>query len=139
MRLIGFLKKLKKEESSEQGQAIVEFALALPVLLMIICGILDFGWIYVNSYRVEQAAFTGSRYVTIHGSELSSGELEDNVKQAVAGNLPDGSPEHVSLDINDVLKQVTINVNYPVKTITFVAGTIFGSYYNASLTNVAYY
>lgn len=139
MKIIQFIRKLFKTDGSEDGQAIVEFALALPVLLIILCGILDFGWIYVNSYKLENAAYAGARYVTIHGDEMSALELEESVKAKIADNLPDGSPEHVSLRINQDLKQVTIFIQYPVKTITFVAGTIYGNYYNASLTNVACY
>lgn len=138
--LSGSFRKTSKTDRSESGQALVEFALTLPVLLLFICGIIDFGWIYVNNYRLEHAAYSGARYVTIYASgDMSDSELERNVKTAVSNNLPDGDPDHVSLSINKAQKQVTINITYPVKTITFVAGTIWGSYYNASLSNTAYY
>ena len=50
--------KLKK---SEKGQSIVEFALVLPLLLTLLCGVIDFGWIYSNQYRVENASYAGAR------------------------------------------------------------------------------
>ena len=40
--------KLKK---SEKGQSIVEFALVLLLLLTLLCGVIDFGWIYSNNVR----------------------------------------------------------------------------------------
>jgi hypothetical protein len=49
--------KLKK---SEKGQSIVEFALVLPLLLTLLCGVIDFGWIYSNQYRVENASYAGA-------------------------------------------------------------------------------
>ena len=49
--------KLKK---SEKGQAIVEFALVLPLLLTLLCGVIDFGWIYSNQYSVENASYAGA-------------------------------------------------------------------------------
>ena len=139
MKFFGIFRKRNTDGDPECGQAIVEFALALPVLLLILCGILDFGWIYVNSYRVEHAAYAGARYATIYAAEQGRSELTGNIIAAVAGNLPDGKAEHVSVSISESQKQVTIRVNYPVKTLTFVANTIFGNYYNASLINVACY
>jgi len=38
---INVIRKLK----NEKGQAFVEFAIVLPLLLMILCGIIDYGWI----------------------------------------------------------------------------------------------
>ena len=61
----------------ESGQAVVEFALAFPLLLLILCGILDFGWIYMNQYRIEYAAFTGARYAGIHAPDSDDDEALD--------------------------------------------------------------
>ena len=36
----------------ENGQSAVEFALVLPILLLIVCGILDFGWLFYNYYMM---------------------------------------------------------------------------------------
>ena len=33
----------------EKGQSIVEFALVLPLILLIVCGIIDFGWLFIIS------------------------------------------------------------------------------------------
>lgn len=54
---IPLFSKLKK---SEKGQSIVEFALVLPLLLTLLCGVIDFGWIYSNQYRVENASYAGA-------------------------------------------------------------------------------
>ena len=41
----------------ENGQSAVEFALVLPILLLIVCGILDFGWLFYNQLSVENCVF----------------------------------------------------------------------------------
>lgn len=56
------LKHLKKE----QGQAMVEFALILPILLLFIAGIIDFGWIYHNQLSANNASREAARYIAIH-------------------------------------------------------------------------
>lgn len=37
-----------KRDRKEDGQAMVEFALILPIFLLILCGIIDFGWLFYN-------------------------------------------------------------------------------------------
>ena len=39
---------LRRILKNEKGQSIVEFALVVPILLTLLCGIIDFGWIYSN-------------------------------------------------------------------------------------------
>ena len=41
---------LKRKKQKESGQALAEFAICLPLLILILCGILDFGWVYMNEY-----------------------------------------------------------------------------------------
>lgn len=36
-----------------KGQALVEFILVLPIMLLIICAIIDFGTIFYNKYTLE--------------------------------------------------------------------------------------
>lgn len=135
-----FVKKLTDKAGSECGQSIVEFALAIPLLLTILCGILDFGWIYSNQYKVEYAAYTGARYAVISASNQNSDSaVAEEVRAKAAESLVDRSEEHVTVTVNSLSRQVTVEVSYPVKTLTFVASTVFGSYYNVTATNVASY
>ena len=32
----------------------------MPLLLTLLCGVIDFGWIYSNQYRVENASYAGA-------------------------------------------------------------------------------
>ena len=51
------------------GQAIVEFALVLPIFLLILCAILDFGVILYSRMTVINAAREGARAVTLMAGE----------------------------------------------------------------------
>ena len=57
---------LKWLRKSQAGQAMVEMALALPVLLMLVGGIIDFGWLFYNKIALNNAAREGARYAVIH-------------------------------------------------------------------------
>lgn len=158
----GLARKLKKLLGNESGQAVLEFALILPLLLILLMGVLDFGWIFMNQYRVEKAASTAARYGAIHESQYASTSTRsgflDALSNEVADNLPDGAedsilcvdvsrgarpasrPESstlVCVDVRSAAKNVSVTVTYPVRTLTFVSNTLYGKYYLASSTSVS--
>lgn len=61
----------KRFLKSEKGQAMVEFALVLPLLLILLCGIIDFGWLYYNQITLNNAAREGARYAVIYYDPVS--------------------------------------------------------------------
>lgn len=117
----------------------VEFALLLPLLLLILCGIIDFGWIFSNQYRIDNAAGTGARYAALSSTDGVSSSIIDTVVNVTAANLPDGDPSHVSVTVDPYSEQITVSVDYPVKTLTFVASTIYGNTFNAHSSAIAAY
>ena len=48
-----------------RGQALVEFALVLPVFLLLLCGVLDFGFMLFNQMTLGSAAREGARAAVI--------------------------------------------------------------------------
>ena len=61
------LKRLiKRMRKSEAGQSMVEMALVLPILLLLVGGIMDFGWLFYNQLALTNAAREGARYAVIH-------------------------------------------------------------------------
>lgn len=64
--------------SNEKGQALVEFALVLPVLLLVVTGMLAFG-IFLNNYlTLTDAVSTGARQLAISRGQatLPSGVVD---------------------------------------------------------------
>lgn len=71
------------------GQAIVEFALVLPIFLLILCAILDFGVLLYSRMTVINAAREGARAVTLMAGE-PPGAIADRAgdrASAAAGGL----------------------------------------------------
>jgi hypothetical protein len=52
----------------DQGQALIEFALIIPVLLMLILGLFDLGRAVVEENTLAFAAREATRYAIVHGS-----------------------------------------------------------------------
>jgi Flp pilus assembly protein TadG len=52
----------------ERGQGLVEFALALPILLLIVTGLMDAARMVWQENTLAYAAREGTRYAIVHGS-----------------------------------------------------------------------
>lgn len=66
------IKKLGKDES---GQSLVEFALVLPVLLLILIGIIDFGKIFSTELVIEGAALDAARYASVGATDAQVNQV----------------------------------------------------------------
>ena len=55
------MKIFSKLKISEKGQSLVEFVLILPILLMLILGVLEFGWMLNAKVTVNAAVREGAR------------------------------------------------------------------------------
>lgn len=53
----------------ETGQALVEFALVLPLFLLILFGIIEFGFAFAFKMQVQNASRDATRYAAIHSSD----------------------------------------------------------------------
>src|SRR5438105_3533494 len=56
-----FMAALKTSRHGEQGQAIIEMALTLPLLLLVVLGMFDFGLLFQRFEVVTNAAREGAR------------------------------------------------------------------------------
>lgn len=116
---------LRRILKNEKGQSIVEFALVVPILLTLLCGIIDFGWIYSNQYKVENASYAGARYASLYVSDYNSSnmnELIDKIDNRVKENLWNNG-EGANVTVNITSDKIDVTVVYPVKNLTYVAQT----------------
>lgn len=67
---MNILAKLKR---SQKGQALVEFALALPVLLILVLGSIDAGWLLYAKISTASAAREAARAVAVLDSTEYAG------------------------------------------------------------------
>jgi Flp pilus assembly protein TadG len=51
-----------------EGLAAVEFAMILPLLLLLVCGIMDFGHVYYQLHTLNEAARVGARLAAVGGT-----------------------------------------------------------------------
>jgi hypothetical protein len=92
------LRRAASVSRDESGQSLVEFAVVLPLVLLLLLGIMDFGkafnyWITENQVAAEGArrAAVNLSAATLHDyvrSQIKVTELHDNAKICVS--FPDG-------------------------------------------------
>ena len=118
----------------EQGQSIVEAAFVIPLLIVVLCGILDFGWIYTNQLMVDNCSREGARYAAVHSKDSNLSNLVmDRVKQVAAV----GAPEDLSVAVVVTSSgDVQVTVSKSVKVLTPLAG-IFVDGQKVNLKNVS--
>lgn len=63
-----------RRDPREEGQSLVEFALVLPVLLLLLMGIVDFGRVLSSYLVVSQTARDGVRYASVGGTNTAVGQ-----------------------------------------------------------------
>ncbi len=121
--------KFKKFKINESGQSMVELALVTPILILILCLIVDFGWIFSNKMILSHATREGSRYGAVNATVV-------NASTMIESRVREKAPEYIRDDINisivftdiyDVRSgDVEVEITYVLRALTPIAGLIFG-------------
>ena len=108
---------LKRLLRREEGQALAEFALILPILVILLFGVIEFGKLFNTWLDEAHLANTGARYAVV--DSLPGGtNLQQYIRsQADTGELRSGAHVCISFPAG------TSNVGDPVKVeVTYTSG-----------------
>lgn len=118
-------------KASERGAAAVEFALLVPILIMIIFGIMEFGRAYNVQVALTNAAREGARSLAINTVEADAlaaaknsastlnPQLENTNVAFIYEAVPATTPNPTACSPG---RQVTVTVTYSLSTMTGIAG-----------------
>ena len=135
--MFSFFTRSKVNIKGEKGASAVEFALVLPVLVLLVFGIVQFGILFYDYISITHAAREGVRWAALH-------ELEINVKQKTIDAAPSLNPSIAASDItvsnpaptnDDQGEPVTVTVLYTVPIDLPLMQTFLGS--SVALTSAA--
>jgi len=103
--------------NDRKGQAMVELALVLPLLLLIVFGITEFGralWI-VNT--LTNAAREGARRASVSpGVPLNTVQLEDRIKECIPFDQTDLDIDIAPISPVHGIDTITVVVNLPFQS-----------------------
>ncbi len=113
----------------ENGQAVVEFALVAPILLLLLCGIIDFGWIFSAQLATDNCAREGARFAATYpdyaeAEDMTGAKVLSVASATIKNNLT--TTVTYSNTTSPGSGDVSVRVVSEVSALTFVAHTIFG-------------
>jgi hypothetical protein len=115
------VKLIRKNKDGERGQALVEFTLIIPIFLLLVFAIVDFGMGFHAWISVTNAAREGARIGAV-GADADT--IEARVRDTVGG-LDD---EDISVNITnaqgDPGEAVRVEVDYDYELITPLSGIL---------------
>ena len=117
------MKSLIEKIKSEKGAAMVEFAIVLPLLLMLVFGMIEFSIMFYDKAVITNASREGARAGIVYSypNRITDGEIEATVVNYVSDKLITFSATPPSAeDLTTVTGQcsnagdvVTVTVTYP--------------------------
>jgi len=119
-------------KNKEKGQAMVETALVLPLFLLVLCGIIDFGWIFSNQLMLNNSSRDGARYAVVRSDDANMvSDTTTHLKENVSLIKPDAL--NVSI-VTEADGDINVTVQADVKVLTPLTG-IFIQGQSVSLTS----
>lgn len=124
----------------KSGQELLEFAITLPLLLLIVFGIFDLGRVVYYASALQNAAREGARYGIVN--PYNNAQIYARVKQRSLGL----GPSNVSVELNDVLlndatekwpcDKLLVTVSYTFNPVTpFIGSFLPGGNANITLSS----
>jgi len=108
--------KQEKRAFRERGQSLVEAAIALPLLLLLLMGIMEYGWYFYNQLNVENGSREGARYGIVHTDSVTfTADVTEVVNEMLTG------PGTVSVTVTKTTTYVTVKVVKAIPTLTPLA------------------
>jgi len=108
------LSRFFSDRGDERGQSLVEFALLLPLMLLIITGLFDVARAVWEENTLAYAAREGTRYAIVHGSE--------GIPRVDAATPQCGTPSQdptFCVNIPNTVRQAALGVPNVTVTLTY--------------------
>lgn len=121
-----------KIANREAGQAMVEFALILPFLLMVICFIIDFGWIFACKNELTNLAGQTARDAAIHASE-GSASVKTREETLLRNTARYGVPD-ITVTLGGTTGYATVTLTHSTRYLTGFTGILTGEGNDVTLT-----
>ncbi len=124
---------------SERGAELIEMAIALPLLLFVVMGIVDFGFLFQRYLVLTNAAMEGARVAVLPGYSIADAQARAT-SYASAGGIP-GAVNAVATSVSLPGAgggtwpgmQITVTHDYQYQFIGPIAGLFGGSFSSVTL------
>jgi len=115
---------VKRLVTNQRGQSVIEFALVLPLLLLIVFGVTEFGRAWMTMNVITAAAREGCRIAVVTGPDVTA--VNDRITELCTASRV--TPSNVTVtgpDSMDPDRRVTVTVQADFQVIP---GTVLGTF-----------
>jgi len=113
----------QKKLFSRKGQAMVETALILPIVILILAGIMDFGLLFNNYLIINNASREGARYAAVGATDT---QITNDIKTMTS--TLDQSKVKITISPSGATRktgeEVTVTIEYDNNLITPIISSI---------------
>jgi len=112
------MKRLFRHATSDRGASAVEFGLVLPLLVLVLMGILDWGYYFFTEQVVVNAAREGARAGSLQALDDAAAQADAQAAALtfVANGGLDASKATVAVTLGG--QAATVHVEYPAGSLT---------------------
>ncbi|HEY4552830.1 MAG TPA: TadE/TadG family type IV pilus assembly protein [Bacillaceae bacterium] len=118
----------------ERGQSLVEFALVVPVLLLLLVGIIDFGRMLYSYTQLQLVTQETVRIGSLGGSDAEMGQFAREHT-----NLADSSKMNISISPPESTRKsgqyMTVTLSYPFNPILPAVDSIIPNSFNVKASS----
>lgn len=101
---------------NKSGQALVEFTIILPIILALILGMIEFGWVLNGKITLTSAAREGARVaITYEDADQAYDAVDAAVQRSVEGSALEDVEAEVNFD--EVTRSAIVNVTSTISPI----------------------
>jgi Flp pilus assembly protein TadG len=123
---------LKNNIKNERGQTMTELALVLPILLVLLFGIIQFGVIFNNYVTLTDAVRSGARKAVVSRTASNPAQVCDNQVRAASPNLNQSNLTVSCTSTWQPAQDVTVQASYPYQ-ISLVGMTVVSGNLTATM------
>jgi Flp pilus assembly protein TadG len=134
---------MKQSNKAEKGASAVEMAMVAPFLLILLLGIIEFGYVFGQYNEVRHAAREGARFAAVSNTTLdtdSDGDIDaTDIKNTVCGAI-DLSNSNIEIEVdlvgtNAIGQNAEVTVTAYIQSLT--GAPLISSFVPDDLENVA--
>lgn len=123
MNILSIKKTINKRLKEKQGQALVEMAFVLPIMLLVLMGIFEFGSIFNTYLILTNASREGARVASVGGSDA---DVTNSIYNAT--NILDPSKLVITIDPSEGNRSrglpISVTAKYNLKIISPIINRI---------------
>ena len=107
----------RRFKNSNRGVALVEFALVIPILLLLVFGIIEFGFLYNGYIALSGAAREGARVAVVGGDgDAIKAAVEAHTVDLQLVNGPDVEANIAAPSLDGGETTITVTGELPLRT-----------------------